>query len=98
MQSSGTLLAISVDTVAQNRRVATKNQIDFPILSDAGREVVWEYGLLHQGAGPGGSDIALPAMVLIDCNGRVVWRYVSKRVQERPSAEALLKVVETLVS
>lgn len=98
MENSGTLLAISVDSVAQNRRVATKNQIEFPILSDADRDVVSEYGVLHQGAGPGGSDIALPAMVLIDCNGRIVWQYVSKRVQDRPSAEAILKVIETLVS
>ncbi len=92
------MLAISVDSVAENKRVATRNQIDFPILSDARRDVVWEYGLLHKGAGPGGSDVALPAMVLIDCNGRIVWQYVARRVQDRPSVKALLKVVETLVS
>ena len=98
MEYSGTLLAISVDSVAENKRVAMRNQLDFPILSDARRDVVWEYGLLQKGAGPGGSDVALPAMVLIDCHGRIIWQYVSKRVQDRPSVEAILKVVETLVS
>lgn len=98
MEYSGTLLAISVDSVAENNQVATRYQIDFPILSDLRRDVVWEYGLLHKGAGPRGSDVALPAMVLIDCNGLIVWQYVSKRVQDRPSADAILKVVQTLVS
>ncbi|MCH8242053.1 MAG: redoxin domain-containing protein, partial [Planctomycetes bacterium] len=48
VEYSGTLLAISVDSVAENKRVAMRNQLDFPILSDARRDVVWEYGLLHK--------------------------------------------------
>ncbi len=98
MEQSGTLLAISVDPVGDNSRVANKNRLDFPILSDEQRDVVWEYGVLHQGAGPGGSDVSLPAMVLIDCSGTIIWRHVSQRIQDRPTPEAVLKLVSTLDS
>ena len=98
MEKSGTLLAISVDSVADNSHVAEKNRLDFPILSDEQRDVVWEYGVLHKGGGPGDSDVSLPAMVLIDCNGTITWRYVSHRVQDRPATEAVLQLVLALDS
>lgn len=91
-------MAISVDSVADNSRVAKKNRLSFPILSDEQRDVVWDYGVLHKGAGPGDSDVSLPAMILIDCSGTIVWRHVSHRVQDRPATEEVLKIVSALDS
>ena len=87
------MLAVSVDAVADNKRVAKKHKIAFPILSDAQREVIWSYGVLHNGAGLDGSDVPLPSMFLIDCHGNITWRYVARKVQSRLDPEVVLKVV-----
>jgi peroxiredoxin len=93
VDQGGTLLAISVDSVADNKRVGNKNDLPFPVLSDEERSVVWSYGVLHKGGAMDGSDVALPAMVLIDCNGNVAWRYVAKKVQSRLDPKAVLALV-----
>lgn len=93
VDQGGTLLAISVDSVADNKRVATKYQLPFPLLSDTERNVVWSYGVLHKAGGPDKSDIALPSMVFIDCQGNVTWRYVAGKIQSRLDPEAVLKLV-----
>jgi peroxiredoxin len=72
-----------VDPPTDARRVVEDNRLGFPILCDTTREVVRAYGLLHEGGGPGGSDIAVPAHVLIDSDGRIVSRFVSRRIQDR---------------
>jgi peroxiredoxin len=79
----GRLLAVSVDPPAIARRVVEDNRLGFAVLCDTNREVVRAYGLLHEGGGPGGSDIAVPAHILIDTDGRVVSRFVSRRIQDR---------------
>ncbi len=77
------LLAISADRPEDARRLAARQNLSFPILCDTKREVVKAYGLLHEDGGPYGNDIAIPAHVLIDKNGRIVSRHVSKRAQDR---------------
>ncbi len=73
------LLAISVDSSAEGRRVWLK-AVDrqFPILSDPGAETIRRYGLLHAGGDDGKSeDIAIRTTLLVDEQGRELWRRVS---------------------
>lgn len=87
------VVALSVDPPATNADVVRRNHLPLPLLSDATRETVAAYGLRHRAAGPGGSDIAVPAHVLVARDGRILWRYVSPRVQERQTPAEVLAAV-----
>ncbi len=87
------MLAISVDPPEALRAMVDQERLPFPVLADPSREVTRAFGLLHSGAGPGGSDIALPANLLIGADGRLLWKYVSPRVQDRMDPATLLEVV-----
>ena len=80
------MIAISVDSVEDNRKVVEKLGLDFAILSDADREVITAYGLVHQGASIDGGDIARPAIFIIGRDARVKWRSLTEnwRVRVRP--------------
>lgn len=86
----GTLAAVAVDAPQQSRQVVERNKLPFAILCDTRREVVRAYGLLHEEGGRTG-DIAIPAHVLIDRDGRIVWRRRSERVQDRPDPREVLQ-------
>ena len=87
------LVAVSVDPVADNKRVADQLGLDFPILADESRSVVTDYGVLHVGGGIGGRDIARPAMFLIDSEGTVTWRHLPENWRVRIRPEKLIAVV-----
>jgi peroxiredoxin len=67
------LAAVSVDPPEINGPHHKKLGLSFPLLSDSSRDTIRRYGLLHPGAGPGGSDVSMPAEILVD----------SKAVDER---------------
>jgi peroxiredoxin Q/BCP len=94
-EKGGRLLAVAVDSPQQSRRVVEGNDLPFPILCDTEREVVRAYGLLHEDGGQTG-DIAIPAHILIDRGGRIVWRRLSDKVQDRPDPQEVLQQVERL--
>lgn len=78
------MLAISVDPPAKSREVVQRFHLEFPILSDAKREVIRAYGLVHAQGALDESDIAIPAHILIGRDGRILWRHIARRVQDRP--------------
>ena len=88
-----TLVAISVDSPAQSRDVVDRDGLPFSILADERMDVIGSLGLVHRGGGPGGSDIAIPAHVLVDADGHVLWKYVSERVQNRLAPRDVLENV-----
>lgn len=79
------VLALSVDPPERNRQAAEAWRIDYRLLSDPGARVIASYGLLHENAGPMG-DIARPATLILDREGRIVWRDLTDnwRVRTRP--------------
>lgn len=95
-EQGGRLLAIAVDPPEKARQVVERNRLDFSVLCDTERQVIGEYGLVHEGGGPDGTDIAVPAHILIDAEGRVVWRFVSRRVQDRPHPDEVVKAVRSV--
>lgn len=87
------LVAVSIDDQAHSRKVwedvTHKNVI---ILSDPGANVIRQYGLLHP-KGHDGQDIALRATIVVDENGREVFRRVSSSVPDiRTSNEILTEL------
>ena len=95
MKVEGRLLAVSVDPPGRSLQVVSKNSLNFSILSDVDREVIRLYGLFHAKGAPDGSDIAIPAMFLVDREGRIVWRRVSSRIQDRADPQVVLaKIAE----
>ena len=77
------ILAVSVDPAREAQRIVEKNGLSFPILCDTSREVIRAFGLVHENGGLDGSDIPIPAHVLIDRDGRIVSRHLSRRAQDR---------------
>jgi peroxiredoxin len=92
----GGALALSVDTPEQSREVVESLDLPFPILADTGHDVVRRYGLLHAGGGPGGTDIAVPALFLLRPDGAIAWRHVARSIQDRADPADLLDQVERL--
>lgn len=73
-----------------------EEQLSVLVLSDSGASVVRDYGLLHEGAGPDGEDIAIPAQILVAQDGRIVWRHVARKIQDRAYPEETLAAIEEL--
>jgi len=87
---------VAVDPPEAARAVVEEEGLPFPILCDTDRRVVEAYGVLHPGAGPGGSDVAIPSHFLVRRDGTVAWRFFAERIQDRPSPERVLEAVAAL--
>jgi len=84
------VVGISVDDSEHTRRVwddVARHNVT--ILSDPGAKVIREYGLLHP-KGYKNEDIALRATLIVDENGREVFRQVSSSVPDVRTADQIL--------
>lgn len=87
------VLAISVDTPEQSKKLSQQRGYTFSILSDAQRQVIKRYDLLHAGGGPTG-DIARPAEFLLDAEGIVRWMNLTEDYRIRPKPEDILATID----
>ena len=90
------VVAIGVDATDVTRQHCQKLGFTFVFLSDSKAEVVGRYGLLPQGAGPQGTDIARPAEFLIDSTGTIRWVNLTHSVTVRARPEQVLKAFDDL--
>jgi peroxiredoxin len=88
--------AISVDPPELNRRHRQKLDLTFPFLSDTNAAALRRYGLVHEGAGPNGTDIAKPAELLIDSTGTIRWINQSGNASVRVTPENVLNAWDSL--
>jgi len=86
---------VSVDTVEDNSRLAEGLGIEFPLLSDSGREAIRAWGLVHAGADPRGDAIARPGVFLIEPDGTVSWRSIPDDWRVRLRPEQVLTVLRS---
>jgi peroxiredoxin len=92
----GRIFAVSVDRTDDSARVVSQHHLPFHILADVDRKVIAKYGLVHRGGGQKKEDIALPAHVLIDRGGRIAWRHIARRFQDRPYPSTILTEIQKL--
>ena len=83
------MVAISVDPSSSSRDMARRLGLKFPLLRDPDMAVITAYGVAMAGR-----DIAVPATIVIDQRGRVVYRRVGETMSDRPEVPALLEVLE----
>jgi len=95
-RQGGWLMAISVDRPADLRKVVELVGPDTLVLSDPEAKVIRDYGLLHEQGGLDGEDIAIPAHILIARDGRIIWKHVAQRIQDRPDPADVLTRVQAL--
>ncbi len=78
----------STDTEADNRGFAEKNEASFPILSDPGKTMTADYGVLA------GGSYAKRWTYYIDAEGII--RMIDKNVDPRTAGEQLVRNLEAL--
>ena len=92
------LVALSVDPPKESKKVVEADRLPFSILSDENFDVVRQYGLVHPHGGPNGIDTTIPAHILIDRDGTILWKHISTRVPDRPDPDQVLEAVRSLRS
>lgn len=92
------VLAICVDPSNENAKVVNELKLEYPILSDPDFKAIKPYGLLHKGAmsPAGASDLARPAVYVIDREGVVQWRALTNNWRVRIRPEDILKELAKL--
>lgn len=89
------VVAISPDGVDDNRRVADRLELEFPILSDPDLALTTALGLEHEGGGPSGQTIPRPATFIVR-RGAIRWRYLTDNWRVRPRPETILTALGEL--
>lgn len=90
-------MAVSRDEPSIHARLEADLGLPFPLLSDPELKLVKALGMVHEKAGPGGTDIARPGTFVIDREGRVTALFVSTRVRERVDPRDVLEAVKTVL-
>lgn len=87
------VVAISVDDPATSAKLLKKledrnTKLPFPLLSDSSRQLITDLGLVDHK-----KNIALPAILILDSELRVAWKYVGETIIDRPTPVELVKVL-----
>ncbi len=91
-------VAISVDAPRDSKPVVKRTGLPFDILADQDLSLLSDLGLVHTGGGPGGSDIAVPSIMLVNAERRILWQHRSTRIQDRLSPDDVLDGVRAAVT
>lgn len=95
-REGGEVLALCVDAVEKNARVAEKLGLDYSVLADVELKTADAYGLRHEAGGIEGNDIARPAVFILDREGVVRWRSLTDNWRVRVHPEAVLDQLSSL--
>jgi peroxiredoxin len=85
------LVAISVDPVEDSARLAGKEGIGFPLLSDPDLKIASAYGVAMKG-----QDIAVPAIFIVGRDQRIHYKHVGESISDRPSPDTILDAVDRM--
>ena len=84
----GDVVAVSVNDPFTNKAFADANRLQFPILSDYGREAVKRLNIFHNDfAGLKGYVAAKRSVFILDKNGGVRYKWVSEDPAKEPNYE-----------
>lgn len=90
------ILAISADSPEKLTEKALA--FEFALLGDPELKVIDQFGLRHEGGNPKGTDIARPALILLDKDGAVLKTLLTDDWRIRPTAEEILALVKAVVA
>jgi peroxiredoxin len=90
------VVAISVDSPAEWRKLCQSRGYTFPFLSDPTAEVIRQFGVLHPKAGENGKDIARPAEFLVDAAGTIRWVNLTDDIRVRARSAAVVSAIDRL--
>lgn len=91
------MVAISVDSCADSRKLCQSQGYTYPLLSDPKTAVIRKFGVLHTKAGIDGQDIARPAEFLVDAKGTIRWVNLTGDIRIRARPENVLQAIDTLM-
>ena len=80
------MLAISVDNLKEASEVVQMLGIPFPILYDPSTEAPQSYMVFNLL----GDGLATPSTFILDKEGVITWKYVGRRIGDRPSVSTIL--------
>ena len=80
------MLAISVDNLEEASEVVQMLGIPFPILYDPSTEAPQSYMVFNLL----GDGLATPSTFILDKEGVITWKYVGRRIGDRPSVSTIL--------
>ena len=92
-------MAISPDSREILSAFARERGIEFPLLSDPDSRTIDAFGLRNQGAHSGSprddiEALPVPASLLVDAKGKVLWMDVSENYQRRSGPEVVLAALQ----
>ena len=90
------VVAISVDSSEDSRKLCQSQGYTFPFLSDPKAETIRAYGVLHAHGGEDGHDIARPAEFLVDQTGAIRWVNLTESVIARLRPETVLRAIDSI--
>ena len=90
------VLAISPDPYARSQDLADRLRVGYRFLADTDLSVTRQLGLVHAGGGENGTDVPVPATVVIDRAGIVRWTHYADNFQVRPDAAEVVRAVKAL--
>ena len=89
-------MGISYDSPEVLKRVASKHQITFPLLSDEGSKTIDAYGIRNQEAAGRFAGIPHPTTFVVDDKGVIRAKLFHEGYKERHTSEELIKSVKQI--
>ena len=83
------LIAIAYQSETDAAKSVDASGVTFPILADVDRQVVDLYGVY--GLETSQANKTVPAVFVIDQNGKIHWAYVGKYAADRPKVQLILE-------
>jgi len=94
-----TVYGISVDSRFALAAFATKNDLNFTLLSDYNRIATDAYGVRFAGlAGMDGYDVANRSVFVIDANGTLAWQWIAESLGDEPPYQEVQSAVSALTA
>jgi len=91
------VLGVSVDSPFANKEFATKNGLNFPLLSDLTRDAIRKYDVVFDNlAGVSGFTVAKRAVFVIDSGGVIRYKWVAPEPKVEPEYENVAAAVKRL--
>ncbi|HXV45727.1 MAG TPA: peroxiredoxin [Nitrososphaera sp.] len=89
------VVGISVDGPFANKFFVQNHHLNFPVLSDYGRDTIRKYGIVMSKLGPlEGYDAAKRSVFILDEDGKVIYRWVSENPLVEPNYDEIKDVLK----